>query len=212
MFNRGGFTRGYGPGVAEAELMYPERPNHIGVAVGDCRRDGEVTLTADVETADALVAAPRGEDIPVKLAGEAGERVRCFQARRGDGLWRLVSEAQMQSARASFNGEHRQTPVTAKATLRVGAPAWLSVSDGSPHRVEAVGDAIETPRAGALRRGARRGAAEKDRRHGLSRRTHRLQRGRERLLSGLAAERPAAGRAGGAGRGPHERTSGKQAV
>ncbi|MBQ3302980.1 MAG: U32 family peptidase, partial [Clostridia bacterium] len=42
MFNRGGFTRGYGPGVAEADLMYPERPNHIGVAVGHCRKRGEV--------------------------------------------------------------------------------------------------------------------------------------------------------------------------
>ena len=63
-----------------------------------------------------------------------------------------------------------------------------------------------------LRYGAGDGPAAKDRRHGLRPFRDRTGRGRERLLSGLAAERPAAGRPGGAGRGPHERTSGKQAV
>ena len=46
MFNRGGFTRGYGPGVSERDLMYPDRPNHIGVRVGECRRDGEIVASA----------------------------------------------------------------------------------------------------------------------------------------------------------------------
>lgn len=142
MFNRGGFTRGYGPGVAESDLMYPERPNHIGARVGESRRDGEIELSADVLSGDALVLRGRGGDIPVKLSGAAGERARCAQARRGDGLFRLVSEAQMRAARESFSGERRRIPVTAKATLRVGKPARLCVSDGA-HTVEAVGDALE---------------------------------------------------------------------
>ncbi len=143
MFNRGGFTRGYGPGVSERDLMYPERPNHIGVRVGECRRDGEIALTADIQAADALALRRRGEDIPVKLSGAAGEKVRSPQAKRGDGLWRLVSEAQMKAARDSVSGEHRQVAVTARATLRLGQPARLSVSDGV-RAAEAVGDVIQT--------------------------------------------------------------------
>ena len=142
MFNRGGFTRGYGPGVSESDLMYPERPNHIGVRVGACRRDGEVTLDADVLAGDALALRGRGEDAPVKLSGAAGERVRCPQARRGDGLFRLVSEAQMKAARVSFRGEKRQAPITAKATLRVGQPALLEVTDGV-HTSQAAGEVVE---------------------------------------------------------------------
>ncbi|MBR1560917.1 MAG: U32 family peptidase, partial [Clostridia bacterium] len=42
MFNRGGFTRGYGAGVREDALMFPDRPNHLGVAAGACRRPGKI--------------------------------------------------------------------------------------------------------------------------------------------------------------------------
>ena len=142
MFNRGGFTRGYGPGVAETELMYPERPNHVGVRVGDCRRDGEIALSESVSAADALVLRRDGEDIPVKLSGTAGERARCPQARRGDGLWRLVSDAQMRAARESFDGEHCRVPVTARVMLKVGRPAALWVSDGV-HTVKSEGAVVE---------------------------------------------------------------------
>ena len=142
MFNRGGFTRGYGPGVSERELMYPERPNHIGVGIGACERDGEIALTADAQGADALVLRGRGGDSPVKLSGAAGARVRCPRARKGDKLVRLVSDAQMKAARESFSGERRAVPVAAQATLKVGLPARLAVSDGV-HSAEAVGDVIE---------------------------------------------------------------------
>ena len=141
MFNRGGFTRGYGPGVAEAELMYPGRPNHLGVRVGSCLRDGEVSLDADVQPADALALRRGGADVPVKLSGSAGERARCPEARRGDDLFRLVSEAQMRAARESFRGERRQATVSCRATLRVGRPARLLADDGA-HRVEVVGDVV----------------------------------------------------------------------
>ena len=142
MFNRGGFTRGYGPGMAEGELMYPRRPNHIGVEVGRCRGAGEIVLDADIDPADALALRRGSEDIPVKLSGAVGTRVKCPGARPGDALVRLVSEAQMRAARASYDGEHRPNDVTMRAALRVGQPARLWVSDGR-HAAEAVGGIIE---------------------------------------------------------------------
>ena len=142
MFNRGGFTRGDGSGVREEELMYPERPNHIGVEVGACSRPGEVQLAADLNPADALALRRQGrEDMPVKLAGRRGERLRCPAARPGDALVRLVSEAQMQAARESASGEHRAVGIAASAALHIGEPARLSVTDGA-HAVEARGDGI----------------------------------------------------------------------
>ena len=145
MFNRGGFTRGYGPGVSDVDLMYPDRPNHIGVSVGACRRPGEVRLDRDVDPADALVLRRGDVDVPVKLSGGAGETVRCPNAVRGDALVRLVSEVQMRAARESFDGEHRPIPVTGKVRLCVGEPARLQVTDGV-HTAEAVGNYVQPAR------------------------------------------------------------------
>lgn len=131
MFNRGGFTQGYGPGVAEKELMYHARPNHIGVTVGECRNKGEIRLNEDVDNADVLALRRNfGEDIPVKLAGRKGERLRCAEAKPGDMLFRMVSEKQMKAARESFNGEHCRIPVSAWVELQAGKPASMIVSDG----------------------------------------------------------------------------------
>lgn len=142
MFNRGGFTRGYGPGLREDALMFPNRPNHIGVRVGMSDRPGRVTLEEDIDPADALVLRRQGrEDTPVKLSGRAGESVKC-PAAKGDKLVRLVSETQMRAAKESFDGERRPIPVTARAALRVGEAARLAISDGT-HAVEAVGDVVQ---------------------------------------------------------------------
>ena len=130
IFNRGGFTQGYGPGVEERTFLSPERPNHAGVKVGACQKKGAVRLAWDVESGDALALQGAGEDRPVKLAGKAGEQVRCPEALPGDALVRTVSRRQMAQARQSWEEEHRATPVSAEMTLRVGQPVQLRLTCG----------------------------------------------------------------------------------
>lgn len=69
-------------GVEERTFLSPERPNHAGVKVGACQKKGAVRLAWDVESGDALALQGAGEDRPVKLAGKAGEQVRCPEALR----------------------------------------------------------------------------------------------------------------------------------
>lgn len=142
MFNRGGFTKGYLPGVDDAELMYHDRPNHLGVSVGTGVRKGQLKLDADIDPADALVLRGSGDDRPVKLSGRKGETVACSDARQGDKLIRLVSEVQMRAARESFSDENRTTVLSAELTLHVGAPAALTVSDGV-HSVSVTADVVQ---------------------------------------------------------------------
>ena len=142
MFNRGGFTRGYGPGVSEEELMYPARANNMGVRVGRSQRNGAVLLERDVETQDAMALRRGAEEIPVQLSGRAGETVACAPARRGDALYRTVSEEQMRFARESFSGENRAVRIDGRLRLRVGEPAELEASDGE-HAVLAVGETVQ---------------------------------------------------------------------
>ena len=144
MFNRGGFTRGYAGGLRDEELMYPERPNHLGVSVGRCAKPGQLILERDVETADALALRREGaEDRPVKLAGRRGEKVPCKGAQPGDALIRLVEEAQLQAARETYRGENRRIPVQARLTLRVGEKAVLFLqSAAASARIESA-EAVE---------------------------------------------------------------------
>lgn len=122
MFNRGGFTRGYGFGVDDAELMYHARPNHIGVEVGACRRNGEMQLSAALDPKDALALRRAGcEDIPLRSADFS-------EARRGDRLVRLVSEEQMKALRERFSGEKRKFPAEMRLEMRIGAAARLRMA------------------------------------------------------------------------------------
>ena len=63
MFNRGGFTLGYLYGVDDSDLMFPARPNHLGVKIGEAVRDGWIRLDAAADPDDALAlrAVPLGE-------------------------------------------------------------------------------------------------------------------------------------------------------
>lgn len=146
MFNRGGFTKGYVPGADDSELMYRERPNHLGVSVGICARRGQLRLETDVELADTLVLRAGSDDRPVKLSGQKGETIACPDARQGDRLIRLVSDQQMRAARESVSGENRITSLTAALSLRVGLPAELTVSDGI-HTVAVSGEVVQVAKS-----------------------------------------------------------------
>lgn len=146
MFNRGGFTKGYLPGVEDTSLMYAERPNHLGVPVGTCARAGQLALDEDIDPADALVLRGRGDDRPVKLSGAKSSKVACPDARPGDILVRLVSEDQMRAARESCLGERRQIPLSAALAMRIGQPARLTVSDGV-HFAQVIGETVSPARS-----------------------------------------------------------------
>lgn len=129
IFNRGGFTRGYGPGMIDGEFISRLRPSHWGSKVGDADARG-IRLTAAVRNADAMVIRPRtGEDVPVRFSGGAGERLKNSFGVSGEVI-RLVSEDQMAAARESVRETKRTVPVWAKVTLREGETAFAEVTDG----------------------------------------------------------------------------------
>lgn len=130
IFNRGGFTDGYLRGLRDGEFLSTERPNPMGVRVGQGLR-GSVRLDREVESADALaLRRPGEEDLPVSLRGASGEIVPCPEARPGDTLWRLTSRRQLAQARLCLEHPRRQVPVRARLTCKIGRPAELAVFQG----------------------------------------------------------------------------------
>lgn len=148
MFNRGGFTKGYVPGVDDSELMFAQRPNHLGLSIGSYIKNGQIHLDADVDPDDVLALRSdySCEDRPVKLSGLRGSLVSCREAKPGDQLIRLVSEAQMREARESFSDEHRQSVLTASLTLHVGKRAKLVVFNDQCS-AETYGDIVEAAKS-----------------------------------------------------------------
>ena len=143
MFNRGGFTTGYGPGVKDTELMFSKKPNHMGVEIGVCRKNGEVELSENIDSKDAL-ALLRGRDteIPVHMNASAKGYALLPEARKGDVLVRLVSNAQMKAAQELFCGEFKKFPVDITLKLITGAEAEISLSDGV-HSVSCKGGTVQ---------------------------------------------------------------------
>lgn len=151
IFNRGGFTYGYGPGAEEKTLMYRVRPNNAGVTVGHCDRRGRIKLDKAVENADMLELQGKSGDRAIKLTGDAGTMVNCDQAMPGDKLVRFVSDAQLRSARESYSLERRGKTAAAHMTLHVGKPACLRVNCLNDE-AEAVGGVVEAARGKPLDR------------------------------------------------------------
>ncbi len=134
IFNRGGFTQGYGPGVVDRELMFALRPNNAGVEIGRVK-GGRVRLDAEVDTGDLIALRGRdGTDIPVKgISGMAGQTVSASLPREtADGaiLYRLTSEKQLREARESMNGEHRREYIAGRLSAHVGEPLRFMAADG----------------------------------------------------------------------------------
>ncbi len=149
IFNRGGFTQGYGPGIADGRFISRVRPSHWGVKVGECVDGKRIKVLKSVVSKDALtIRDENGEDVPVKLDAQAGITVKNPTGVKGD-LMRLVSEAQMQDAAKYLNEMHPMIPLSVHVEIKVGREANAFVTDGI-HKAFAKGWLVEeAARAGA---------------------------------------------------------------
>ena len=134
IFNRGGFTQGYGPGAVDKEIMYSLRPNNIGVEIARVQK-GKIVLQDDVENGDVLALRGRdGEDMTLKsVSGAAGQAISVSLPKgTGEGaiVYRLSSEAQLREARESVNGENRKDYIAGMLFAHVGHPLKMVVADG----------------------------------------------------------------------------------
>lgn len=149
IFNRGGFTQGYGPGIADGKFISRVRPSHWGVKVGESVDGKRIKVLKSVLNADALTIRPEsGEDVPVKLDAQAGITVKNPTGVKGD-LMRLVSDKQMQDAAKYLNEMHPMIPINAYVEIKVGGEAIALVTDGI-HNASVKGWVVEeASKAGA---------------------------------------------------------------
>lgn len=173
IFNRGGFSRAYlDERFRDCDITDITRPNNMGVRVGEVRASGggrlALKLDAPLDAGDQLSlrkgdaetgfelnqALPSGRaELPLpaglKLAGGLS----------GAQVYRAASQAQLERARRSCQGEHVLTRVNLRAELRVGerAALELSAAPDAPADVRGVcvrftGDEVSPARRAPLKR------------------------------------------------------------
>ncbi|MBQ6716504.1 MAG: U32 family peptidase [Clostridia bacterium] len=149
IFNRGGFTTGYGPGIIDGKLISHKRPSHWGVKVGESMDGKRIKMLKSVLNADALTIRPEnGEDVPLKLNAEAGITVKNPIGVKGD-VMRLVSDQQMTEAAQYLKDMHPMVPLSMSVKIKVGESARCEVSDGV-HTASETGWMVESAaKAGA---------------------------------------------------------------
>ncbi len=175
IFNRGGFSQAYlDANFRDGDITDVTRPNNMGVRVGEVRSAGggrlRLGLAMPLDAGDQL-SLRRGADetgFELRQALPAGDAalplpagVRLAGGLAGAQVYRAASQAQLERARRSCEGEHRLTRVDLRARLHVGERATLELSaaQGAPADIRDIcvrceGDEVSPARRAPL------GAAE----------------------------------------------------
>ena len=139
IFNRGGFMKGYAAGCEDAEVIWPETVNHLGIRIGRMiSADGKlarVELERTLRNGDGLAIRGRRGQTDLIYAGpdrKAGEtailRLRPEdRTENGDEVYRLTDAEQMKAANAL---KGRTVPVDMTLRAIAEEPMTLTATDG----------------------------------------------------------------------------------
>ena len=147
VFNRGGFSCGHLDSKPNKELVFPEKPNHMGIYVGNIAslksNKGHVfvNLTDSIALGDSLQFEKestkytiselmlKGKNIPSaheKQLVEIGRMKGNLHV--GDKIYRVSSKELSTFAKASYQEEHKKVLLQANIVLKKEEPIVLNVS------------------------------------------------------------------------------------
>lgn len=148
LFNRGGFSNGHLASSSNTSLVYPIKPNNMGLPLGSITKinanKGLITLTTScpIQVGDQLSFEKEDKRYTIseitvnkKTVQEATEGMEITIGRMkgnlhiGDKIYKLSSKTLLKTARASFeNGvEHKKIPLSCSIELAKGKPIVLNV-------------------------------------------------------------------------------------
>lgn len=146
-FNRGGFSSGHFDNRPNKELIFPDKPNHMGIFLGTIEKynssKGLITLNLDspldlgdsisVEKEDSkyLVSELINDKQNIKTAS-AGMRVTIGRMKGnisiGDKIYRVVSKKLFDNAKASYdNCENIKIPLNCNVTIKKDTPIKMEL-------------------------------------------------------------------------------------
>ena len=158
IFSRGGLMKGYALGCEDAGVIFPDRVNHGGVAIGAIEAVAggmaRLRLTNDLNDGDGLQIRSDSGDQEMIYAGHdtpsggiALLRLRPdMRVRAGDAVYRLTSSAQLEAARAMTIPA---IPCDMTLVALAGEPLTLTATDGTS-AVTVAGEVVSAAQKRAL--------------------------------------------------------------
>lgn len=147
VFNRGGFSNGHLDSKPNRHLIFPDKPNHMGICLGTIAKynptKGYISLTLEapldlgdfvsVEKEDShyLVSELMIKNQNIKTA-EVGTRVTMGRMKGrtsvGDKIYKVVSKKLVETARASYeNCENKKIPLSCNVTIKKDTPIKMEL-------------------------------------------------------------------------------------
>lgn len=147
VFNRGGFSNGHLDSKANTSLVFPERPNNMGIYIGNIANlkpnKGHVfiNLTDDISIGDTIEFEKEStkytvSELMIKNKNiTTGFKKQLVEVGRmkgnlhiGDKVYKTNSKELSTFAYSSYQEEHKKVDLTACITLKKNSPVLLNVS------------------------------------------------------------------------------------
>lgn len=147
VFNRGGFSSGHLDNHANKELIFSEKPNHMGIYLGTVQKynstKGHITLSLEAplsvgdsvslekETGSYLVSELMEKNQNMKNA-EVGQYITIGRMKGriavGDKLYKVTSKKLMEQAHLSYqNCENKKIPLNCNVTIKKDTPIQMEL-------------------------------------------------------------------------------------
>lgn len=147
IFNRGGFSNGHLDTKPNKELIFPDKPNHMGIYLGTIKKynssKGHITFTAEapldlgdsvgVEKEDSryLVSELMNKNTNIKTA-KIGDYITIGRMKGkisvGDKIYKVTSKKLMDSARSSYeNCENKKISINCNVTIKKDTPIQMEI-------------------------------------------------------------------------------------
>ena len=153
VFNRGGFSNGHLESTANTNLVFPERPNNIGLYLGKIKKfqdnKGYISLIPEekIEIGDTISVEKENNKYTVSELIKNNQNIKFAQNEYvtigrmkgnisiGDKVYKMSSKELSKQAKASYEKEFKKIPIDCKLTVIRGKPITITVFSSNPESI-----------------------------------------------------------------------------
>ena len=159
VFNRGGFSTGHLENSANHNLIYKEKPNHMGILLGTIykynKNNGHISLTLETPISIGDTISFEKENTSYRISelmkndknitiSNIGDKVTLGRMKGnihvGDKVYKLSSKSLSLDAKSSFTSENKKTALNAVLDLHLDELIKLKIFDNLGNEFEVLSD------------------------------------------------------------------------
>ena len=161
VFNRGGFSTGHLANVPNKELIFKDKPNNMGIYVGDVynynSNKGHIKLTLQEELSIGDTISFEREDSKYTISelmevesdknlstAKPGDKVTIGRMKgnikRGDKIYKLSSKELLNKVKENLLQENIKKPINVSIDVHLNEPIRLQIFDDNKNKIEVISE------------------------------------------------------------------------